>query len=69
METLKQANYALKTESAKNRTICKDLNNDHTSAAPKILKQLVPPEKFVHQPIAKRIRSKARFNKILEIIY
>ena len=38
METLKQANYGFKTESVKNRTVCNDLNNDHTSAAPKILK-------------------------------
>ena len=30
METLKQANYALKTESVKNRTVCNDLNNYHT---------------------------------------
>ena len=38
METLKQANYALKTESVKNRTVCIDLNNDHTSVTLKILK-------------------------------
>ena len=39
METLKQANYALKTESVKNRTVYNDLNNNHTSATPKILKK------------------------------
>ena len=38
METLKQANYALKTESIKNKTVCNDLNKHHTSATPKILK-------------------------------
>ena len=40
METPKQANYALKTESVKNRTICNDMNDNHTSTLPKILKQL-----------------------------
>ena len=38
METLKQANYALKTESVKNRTVCNDLRNYHTSGTLKILK-------------------------------
>ena len=38
METRKQANYALKTESVKNRTVCNDLYSNHTSATPKILK-------------------------------
>ena len=38
METLKQANYALKTESVKNSTACNDLNNHHTYGTPKILK-------------------------------
>ena len=38
METLKQANYALKTESVKNRTVCNDLNNYHTYGTLKILK-------------------------------
>ena len=38
MEMLKQANYANKADSVKNRTVCNDLNNDHTSAAPKIMK-------------------------------
>ena len=40
METRKQANYALKTESVKNRTVCNDLDNYHTSATPKLLKKL-----------------------------
>ena len=38
METRKQANYALKTESVKNRTVCSNLYSNHTSATPKILK-------------------------------
>ena len=38
METPKQANYALKTESVKNRTVCNDLNDHHTYAPPQILK-------------------------------
>ena len=38
METRKQANYAMKTESVRNRTVCNDLNSDHTSATPKIMK-------------------------------
>ena len=38
METRKQANYAMKTESVRNRTVCNDLNINHTSATPKIMK-------------------------------
>jgi hypothetical protein len=38
METLKQANYALKTESVKNRIVCNDLNNYHTSGTLKKFK-------------------------------
>ena len=38
MEMLKQANYANKADSVKNRTVYNDLNNHHTSATPKILK-------------------------------
>ena len=38
METRKQANYALKTESVKNRTVCNDLDNYHNYATPKIMK-------------------------------
>ena len=38
METRKQANYALKTESVTKRTVCNDLYSNHTSATPKILK-------------------------------
>ena len=38
METLKQANYALKTESVKKITVCNDLSNYHTYGTLKILK-------------------------------
>ena len=40
METLKQANYALKKEPVKNRTICNERFKNHTSVPPKILKNL-----------------------------
>ena len=45
---MKQANYAVKTESVKNRTDCNDLDNYHTSATPKIMKNLLPRDKFVY---------------------
>ena len=38
METLKQANYAPKTESVKNITACGEQFKNHTSVPPKILK-------------------------------
>ena len=38
METLKQANYAIKTETVKNRTACSERTKKHTSVPPKILK-------------------------------
>ena len=37
METL-QANYALKIESVKNRTVCSNLYSNHTSSTTKLLK-------------------------------
>ena len=37
METLKQPNYAPKTESVKNRTACSKRFNNHTYVPPKIL--------------------------------
>ena len=40
METRKQANYALKTKSVKNRTVCSNLYANHTYATPKIMKKL-----------------------------
>ena len=48
METRKEANYALKTESVKTRTVCDDLDNYHTSATPNIMKKIGPREKFVY---------------------
>ena len=48
IETRKQANYALKTESVKNRTVCSNLYSNHTYATPKILKELGQHEQFVH---------------------
>ena len=36
----KQANYASKTESVKNRTVCSNLNIHHTSGTPTILPEL-----------------------------
>jgi hypothetical protein len=38
METLKQANFAIKTESVKNRTACSERFKNHASVPPKILK-------------------------------
>ena len=38
METLKQANYAPKTESVKNRTACSKLFKNYTYVPQKILK-------------------------------
>ena len=40
METLKQANYAPKTESFKNRTACSERFKNNTSVPQKILKNL-----------------------------
>ena len=48
MKIRKQANYALKTESVKNRTICSNLYSNHTYATQKIMKKLGPHEKFVY---------------------
>ena len=40
IDSSKQANYASKTESVKNRTVCSNLNIHHTSDTPKILPKL-----------------------------
>ena len=40
IDSSKQANYASKTESVKNRTVCGNLNIHHTSGAPKFLSKL-----------------------------
>ena len=40
IDSSKQANYASKTESVKNRTVRSNLNNHNTSGTPKILPKL-----------------------------
>ena len=40
MDSSKQANYASKTESVKNRTVCRNLNIHDTSGTPKIIPKL-----------------------------
>ena len=40
IDSSKQANYASKTESVKNRTVCRNLNIHHTYGTPKILQKL-----------------------------
>ena len=48
METLKQANYALKTESVKNITVCSNLYSNRTYATPKLIEKLEASEQFVY---------------------
>ena len=40
IDSSKQANYASKTESVKNRTVCRNLKINHTYGTPKILPKL-----------------------------
>ena len=40
IDSSKQANYASKTESVKNRTVCSNMNNHNTYGTPKILPKL-----------------------------
>ena len=40
MVSSKQVNYASKTESVKNRTVCRNLNIHHTFSTPQILQKL-----------------------------
>ena len=40
IDSSKQANYASKTESVKNRTVCSNMNIHHTYVTPKILPKL-----------------------------
>ena len=40
IDSSKQANYASKTESVKNRTVCSNMNIHHTYGTPKILPKL-----------------------------
>ena len=44
----KQANYALKTESVKNRTVCSNMYSNNTYATSKIMKNLGTREQFVY---------------------
>ena len=47
----KQANYASKTESVKNRTVCSNLNIHHTSGTPTILQKLGKIEKLYRKTL------------------
>ena len=49
----KQANYASKTESVKNRTVCSNLNIHHTSGTPKILPKLGKINKLYSKTVKK----------------
>ena len=49
----KQANYASKTESVLNRTVCSNLNIHHTSGTPKILKELGKIKKLYRKTVQK----------------
>ena len=40
IDSSKQANYASKTESVKNKTVCSNLNIHHTYGTPKILQKI-----------------------------
>ena len=47
----KQANYASKTESVKNRTVCSNLNIHHTYGTPKILPKLIKINKLYSKTV------------------
>ena len=49
----KQENYASKTESVKNRTVCSNLNIHHTSGTPKILQKLGKIKKLYSKTVQK----------------
>ena len=49
----KQANYASKTESVKNRTVCSNLNIHHTYGTPKILPKLGKIKKLYRKTVQK----------------
>ena len=53
IDSSKQANYASKTESVKNRTVCSNLNNHNTSGTPKILPKLVKINKLYIKTVQK----------------
>ena len=54
---IKTSNYASKTESVLNRTICSNLNIHHTFGTPKILKTLVKNKHFVQKYSAKSFKT------------
>ena len=49
----KQANYASKTESVKNRTVCSNLNIHHTYGTPKLLPKLGKIKKLYNKTVQK----------------
>ena len=53
IDSSKQANYASKTESVKNRTVCSNLNIHHTSGTPKIIPTLVKINNFYRKIVQK----------------
>ena len=53
IDSSKQANYASKTESVKNRTVCSNLNIHHTSGTPKILETLGKIKKLYRKTVQK----------------
>ena len=53
IDSSKQANYASKTESVKNRTVCSNLNIHHTSGTPKILPKLGNIKKLYSKTVQK----------------
>ena len=53
IDSSKQANYASKTESVKNRTVCRNLNIHHTSGTPKILPKLGKINKLCSKTVQK----------------
>ena len=53
IDSSKQANYASKTESIKNRTVCSNLNIHHTSGTPTILTKLGKLNKLYRKTVQK----------------
>ena len=51
----KQANYASKTESVKNRTVCRNLNIHHTYGTPTILPKLGKIKKLYRNTVQKEL--------------
>ena len=53
IDSSKQANYASKTESVKNRTVCSNMNIQHTYGTPKILPKLRKPNNLYRKTVQK----------------